>query len=56
MKELIAQAGAYAGELIVGGLALLVRSIEMKIMLRRKRKEWESGEIYSKFEGKPDEK
>jgi len=25
-------------------------------MLRRKRKEWESGEIYSKFEGKPDKK
>jgi len=28
----------------------------MKIMLRRKRKEWEAGETYSKFEGKPDKK
>jgi hypothetical protein len=56
MKELLTTAAQYAGELIVGGLALLVRSIEMKIMLKRKRKEWEAGETYSKIEGKPDKK
>lgn len=48
MKELIAQAGAYAGELIITGIALLVRTIEKRQMIRRNRKKWESGETYSK--------
>jgi hypothetical protein len=56
MKELLAQAGAYAGELIITGIALIVRSIEIRFMIRKKRKEWEAGETYSKIEGKPDKK
>jgi hypothetical protein len=56
MKELLTTAAEYAGELIVGGLALLIRSIEIRFMIRKKRKEWEAGETYSKIEGKPDKK
>jgi hypothetical protein len=56
MKELIQQAGTYAGELIIAGIALIVRSIEIRFMIRKKRKEWESGETYSRYEGKPDKK
>ncbi len=48
MKELIAQAGAYAGELIITGIAILIRSIEKRQMIRRNRKKWESGETFSK--------
>ncbi len=50
MKELIHQAGTYAGELIIAGIALLVRTIEKKIIIRRKRKEYEKGEKFSKIE------
>jgi hypothetical protein len=56
MKELISMAAQYAGELIVGSLAILIRSIEIRFMIRKKRKEWEAGETYSKVEGKPDKK
>lgn len=48
MKELIAQAGAYAGELIITGIALLIRTIEKRQIIRRNRRKWESGETYSK--------
>ncbi len=48
MKELLTQAGAYAGELIITGIALLIRSIEKRQMIRRNRKKWESGETFSK--------
>ena len=47
MKELIQQAGTYAGELIIAGIALLIRSIEKKIIIRRNRRKWEQGETYS---------
>jgi len=56
MKELIHLTAQYAGELIVGGLALLVRQIEMKIMIRKKRKKWEAGETFTKYEGKSDKR
>lgn len=56
MRELIQQAGTYAGELIIAGIAIIIRSVEIRFMIRKKRKEWESGEIYSKIEGKPDKK
>jgi hypothetical protein len=50
MKELITEAGAYAGEIIITAIALLIRSIEKKIVIRRKKREWQRGEIYSKIE------
>ena len=50
MKELITEVGAYAGEIIITAVAFLIRSIEKKIIIRRKRQEWENGEIYSKIE------
>jgi len=50
MKELITEAGAYAGEILITAVAFLIRSIEKKIIIRRKRREWENGEIYSKIE------
>lgn len=50
MKELLTEAGAYAGEIIITAIALLIRSIEKKIVIRRKKREWERGEIYSKIE------
>jgi len=56
MKELLAQAGTYAGELIIAGVAIIIRSVEIRFMIRKKRKEWEAGETYSKIEGKPDKK
>ena len=56
MKELLHQAGTYAGELIIATIALVIRQIEIKFMIRKKRKEWEAGETYSKVEGKPDKK
>lgn len=48
MKELIQQAGTYAGELIIAGVALLIRTIEKRAMIRRNRRKWEQGETYSK--------
>jgi hypothetical protein len=48
MKELLAQAGAYAGELIITGIALLIRTIEKRQIIRRNRRKWESGETFSK--------
>jgi hypothetical protein len=50
MKELLTEAGAYAGEIIITAIALLIRSIEKKIVIRRKKREWLRGEIYSKIE------
>lgn len=50
MKELLTEAGAYAGEILITAIALLIRSIEKKIVIRRKKREWERGEIYSKIE------
>lgn len=50
MKELITEAGAYAGEILITAIALLIRSIEKKIVIRRKKREWQRGEIYSKIE------
>lgn len=49
MKELLTEAGAYAGEILITAIAFLIRSIEKKIMIRRKKREWEQGEIYSKI-------
>lgn len=50
MKELITEVGAYAGEILITAIAVLIRSIEKKIIIRRKRREWERGEIYTKIE------
>lgn len=52
MKELINLAGSYAGEFIVGAIALLIRSIEKKIVIRKNRKKWEQGEQFTKVEKK----
>jgi len=49
MKELINLATAYAGELIVVGIGLVVREVEKRLWIRRKRKEWEQPEKYSKI-------
>ena len=49
MKEFIQLIGTYAGELIVTGVAILIRSIEKKIVIKRNRKRWEAGETYSKI-------
>lgn len=56
MKELIQEVGTYAGEFLVAGIAIIIRSVEIRFMIRKKRKEWEAGEVYSKIEGKPDKK
>ena len=56
MKELINLAVTYSGEALVGLAAFIIRHIEIKLLVRKKRKEWESGEVYSKYEGKPDKK
>jgi hypothetical protein len=56
METILTNAGTYAGELIIAGLAIIIRSVEIRFMIRKKRKEWESGETYSKIEGKPDKK
>ena len=49
MKEILTLAAQYAGELLIAGVAIVVRSIEKKIMIRKNRKKWESGEQYSKI-------
>jgi hypothetical protein len=56
MKELINLAVTYSGEALVGLAAFIIRHIEIKLLVRKKRKEWEAGETYSKIEGKPDKK
>lgn len=43
METLLTTAVNYAGELIITGVALLVRAIEKKIIIRRNRREWERG-------------
>jgi hypothetical protein len=52
MKEIIQQAGTYAGELIITAIAVFIRSIEKKIIIRKNRKKWEEGEKFSKIEKK----
>jgi hypothetical protein len=43
METILTTAVSYAGELIIATVALLIRSIEKKIVIRRKRREWENG-------------
>jgi hypothetical protein len=43
MDTILTTAVSYAGELIIATVALLIRSIEKKIVIRRKRREWETG-------------
>jgi hypothetical protein len=43
METILTTAVQYAGELIITSVALLVRAIEKKIMIRKKRREWERG-------------
>ena len=50
MKEIIHLAGTYAGELIISGIAIIVRAIEKRMIIRRQRREWLSGEKFSKIE------
>ena len=49
MKEILTLAAQYARELLIAGVAIVVRSIEKKLMIRKNRKRWESGEKYSKI-------
>jgi hypothetical protein len=56
MKELINIALTYSGEALVAAVAFIIRSVEIKLLIRKKKKEWEAGEIYSKIEGKTDKK
>lgn len=56
MKELLNIALTYSGEALVAAVAFIIRSVEIKLLIRKKKKEWEAGEIYSKIEGKPDKK
>jgi len=56
MKELVNIALTYSGEALVAAVAFVIRSIEIKLLVRKKRKEWEAGEVYSKIEGKPNDK
>jgi hypothetical protein len=49
MKEILTLAAQYAGELLIAGVAIVVRSIEKKLMIRKNRKKWESGEQYTKI-------
>jgi hypothetical protein len=50
MKEILTQAGTYAGELFISAIAIIIRSIEKKIIIRRKRREWLAGEKFTKIE------
>ena len=50
MREILHQAGTYAGELIISGIAIIVRAIEKRMIIRRQRREWIAGEKFSKIE------
>ena len=50
MKEILNQAGTYAGELIISSIAIIIRAIEKKIIIRRQRRAWLAGEKYSTIE------
>ena len=50
MREILNQAGTYAGELIIGGIAIIIRAIEKRMLIRRQRREWLAGEKFSKIE------
>lgn len=50
MKEIIHLAANYAGEFLIAGVALLIRSVEKKILIKKNRKKWEEGERYSKID------
>lgn len=50
MKEILHQAGTYAGELIISGIAIIVRAIEKRMLIRRQRREWLAGEKFTKIE------
>jgi hypothetical protein len=50
MKEILHQAGTYAGELIISSIAIIIRAIEKKIIIRRQRREWLAGEKFTKIE------
>jgi hypothetical protein len=49
MKEIITLAAQYAGELIIAGVAIIIRNIEKKMIIRKNRKRWQSGEQYSRI-------
>lgn len=49
MKELINLVGAYTGELIIVGVGIVIREVEKRLWIRRKRKEWEEPQKYSKI-------
>jgi hypothetical protein len=52
MKEIINIAINYSGEALVAVAAFIVRTLEIKFLVRKKRKEWEQGEVFSKIENK----
>ena len=52
MKQIFTEIGAYAGELLIASIAVFIRSIEKKIIIRKNRKKWEAGETFSKIEKK----
>jgi hypothetical protein len=49
MKEILTLAAQYAGELIIAGVALIIRNIEKKSIIQKNRKRWEEGEKYSRI-------
>jgi hypothetical protein len=50
MKEIINIAINYSGEAFVAIAAFVIRNIELRFLIRKKRKEWEAGEVFSKIE------
>lgn len=48
MKELINLVGAYTGELVIVGIGIVIREVEKRLWIRRKRKEWEAPHKYTK--------
>lgn len=50
METILTTAMQYAGELLIASVALVIRSIEKKILIKKNRKKWEEGERYSKID------
>ena len=53
MKEIIQIAINYSGEALVAIGAFIIRTIEIKFLIRKKKREWEDGERYTKIEDRP---
>jgi hypothetical protein len=53
MKEIFQIAINYSGEALVAIGAFIIRTIEIKFLIRKKKREWEQGEKYTKIENGP---